>query len=113
MIVLPEVPSPSPGRGLPERLAFGVGVPLSVGAEVRLGPNGPSVAVLYTIVPWIGVMAAGYAFGAIMMRDAGDATPALPADRPVRDRAVRASAPVFRSSISPRLTTRRRRCSGS
>ena len=40
-----------------------------VGAEVRLGQNGPTVAVLYTIVPWIGVMAAGYAFGAIMTRE--------------------------------------------
>ena len=43
-----------------------------VGSEVRLGANGPVVTVLYTIVPWIGVMAAGYAFGTIMIRpDAG------------------------------------------
>jgi len=40
-----------------------------VGAEVRLGQAGPSVAVLYTIVPWVGVMAAGYAFGSIMVRE--------------------------------------------
>ena len=40
-----------------------------VGAEVKLGQNGPAVTVLYTIVPWIGVMAAGYAFGAIMLRE--------------------------------------------
>ena len=40
-----------------------------VGAEVKLGQGGPSVTVLYTIVPWIGVMAAGYAFGAIMLRE--------------------------------------------
>jgi uncharacterized membrane protein len=39
------------------------------GAEVKLGENGPSVAVLYTIVPWIGVMAAGYAFGSIVTRE--------------------------------------------
>jgi uncharacterized membrane protein len=37
-----------------------------VGAELRLGPNGPNVTVLYTIVPWIGVMCAGYAFGSIL-----------------------------------------------
>ena len=43
-----------------------------VGAEVRLGRNGPTVAVLYTIVPWIGVMAAGYAFGAVMTREPAD-----------------------------------------
>jgi uncharacterized membrane protein len=40
-----------------------------VGAEVRLGQSGPGVTVLYTLVPWIGVIAAGYAFGAIMTRE--------------------------------------------
>ena len=39
------------------------------GAEVRLGLGGPAVSVLYTLVPWVGVMAAGYAFGTIMTRD--------------------------------------------
>ena len=29
----------------------------------------PGIAVLYVLVPWIGVMAAGYGFGAIMMRE--------------------------------------------
>jgi uncharacterized membrane protein len=42
---------------------------------VELGPEGPRLVVLYTIIPWIGVMAAGYAFGAIVR---------LPAER--RDR---------------------------
>jgi uncharacterized membrane protein len=41
---------------------------LYFGGVFRLGGNGPAVAVLYSIVPWIGVMAAGYAFGAIMVR---------------------------------------------
>ena len=36
-----------------------------VGVELRLG-GGPSVTVLYTIVPWIGVMSVGYAFGLVM-----------------------------------------------
>jgi uncharacterized membrane protein len=31
----------------------------------QLGADGPNLMVLYSIVPWIGVMAAGYAFGAI------------------------------------------------
>jgi uncharacterized membrane protein len=30
-------------------------------------PNGPSVIVLYSLVPWVGVMAAGYAFGRILV----------------------------------------------
>src|SRR6185436_12391057 len=29
----------------------------------------PGISVLYVLVPWIGVMAAGYAFGAIMIRE--------------------------------------------
>lgn len=33
---------------------------------IQLGPNGPILVVLYSIVPWIGVMAAGYAFGKVM-----------------------------------------------
>ena len=33
---------------------------------VSLGANGPSLIVLYSIVPWIGVMAAGYAFGHVL-----------------------------------------------
>jgi uncharacterized membrane protein len=36
---------------------------------VTLGPDGPHVTVLYSLVPWIGVMAAGYAFGQIVMED--------------------------------------------
>jgi uncharacterized membrane protein len=33
---------------------------------VQVGPNGPNLVVLYSIVPWIGVMAAGYAFGRVL-----------------------------------------------
>ena len=33
---------------------------------VRFGPDGPNLIVLYSIIPWIGVMAAGYAFGKIL-----------------------------------------------
>jgi uncharacterized membrane protein len=43
---------------------------------VTLGPDGPHLMVLYSIVPWIGVMAAGYAFGQVVAED-----------RPRRDRA--------------------------
>ena len=42
-------------------LYFGGSVSLGGGGE-----NGPQLAVLYSIIPWIGVMAAGFAFGGIM-----------------------------------------------
>jgi uncharacterized membrane protein len=45
---------------------------LYFGGEIQLGQGGPTISVLYSIVPWIGVMAAGYAFGAIMIRDAAE-----------------------------------------
>ena len=41
-------------------------------APIEAGPDGPRLVVLYTIIPWIGVMAAGYAFGAIMTRPAAE-----------------------------------------
>jgi uncharacterized membrane protein len=45
---------------------------LYFGGVVHLGRNGPPIAVLYSIVPWIGVMAAGYAFGAIVLRETAE-----------------------------------------
>ena len=39
---------------------------LYFGGPIQLGQNGPTLLVLYSIVPWIGVMSAGYAFGAVM-----------------------------------------------
>ena len=57
------------GRALPESWWWLWEFIYPVGVEVTLGPDGPSVAVLYSIVPWIGVMAAGYAFGSIMTRE--------------------------------------------
>ncbi len=34
---------------------------------IALGDGGPAFWVLYSIVPWVGVIAAGYAFGAVLM----------------------------------------------
>src|SRR6266487_2966933 len=45
---------------------------LYLGGVFTLGQDGPAVAVLYSLVPWIGVMAMGYAFGAIMIRESGE-----------------------------------------
>jgi len=39
---------------------------LYFGGPIQLGADGPVLFVLYSIIPWIGVMAAGYAFGAVM-----------------------------------------------
>ena len=41
---------------------------LYFGGPIQIG-TGPTLAVLYSIFPWIGVMAAGYAFGAVMTMD--------------------------------------------
>ena len=35
-------------------------------------PRLPGISILYVLAPWIGVMAAGYGFGAIMVREASD-----------------------------------------
>jgi uncharacterized membrane protein len=32
----------------------------------QFGPNGPNLIVLYSIIPWVGVMAVGYAFGQLL-----------------------------------------------
>jgi len=42
---------------------------LYLGGPVSLGDGGPTLFVLYTIVPWLGVMMAGYGFGVVMRRD--------------------------------------------
>ena len=36
---------------------------------IQFGPDGPNLIVLYSIIPWIGVMAAGYAFGKIAIME--------------------------------------------
>ena len=41
---------------------------LYAGGQVALQTDGPTINILYVIVPWIGVMAAGYGFGLILLR---------------------------------------------
>ncbi len=43
---------------------------LYVGGSFQLGREGWNVAILYVLLPWAGVIAAGYAFGAVMRFEA-------------------------------------------
>ena len=53
-----------PGIGGP------IGALLHDGGDFRVGGGGPRLTVLYVLIPWVGVMAAGYGFGAIMQLEA-------------------------------------------
>jgi uncharacterized membrane protein len=39
---------------------------LYFGGDFRIGESGPRLVILYSLLPWIGVMAAGYAFGQVV-----------------------------------------------
>ncbi len=39
---------------------------LYLGGPIQIGADGPVLFVLYVLVPWVGVMALGYAFGAVL-----------------------------------------------
>lgn len=52
-----------------EVLPSAIGKFLYLGGGVQLGAGGPPILILYVIVPWIGVMAAGYWFGTVMTRN--------------------------------------------
>ncbi|HEY6306892.1 MAG TPA: heparan-alpha-glucosaminide N-acetyltransferase domain-containing protein, partial [Candidatus Angelobacter sp.] len=42
---------------------------LYFGGPIQIGEHGPTLFVLYSIVPWIGVMALGYVFGRVFIMD--------------------------------------------
>jgi len=56
------------GRAMPDAARAWWELIYPSGTELTLGPAGPQVTVLYSLVPWIGVMAAGYGFGEILER---------------------------------------------
>lgn len=43
---------------------------LYFGGPIQIGGHGPALFVLYSIIPWVGVMALGYVFGRTMIMDA-------------------------------------------
>jgi len=43
---------------------------LYFGGPIQMGEHGPTLFVLYSIVPWVGVMALGYVFGRVITLDA-------------------------------------------
>jgi uncharacterized membrane protein len=54
------------GRALGESPVRWVAQFLYFGGSVQIGDEGPRIAILYSLLPWIGVMAAGYAFGRVL-----------------------------------------------
>jgi len=58
--------SPAAGEALQQSSLSWLWQILYFGGPIQLGQNGPTLMVLYSIIPWIGVVAAGYAFGAVM-----------------------------------------------
>ena len=54
---------------LPAQVAW-IGQLLYTGGGIAVGPI--EMSVLYSLVPWIGVMAAGYALGPLLLRDPAD-----------------------------------------
>jgi len=54
------------GRSMAESPSRWVWQFLYFGGSVNLADGGPRIAILYSLVPWIGVTAAGYAFGRVL-----------------------------------------------
>ena len=66
-----RVPGWFPGRGTPPDALGGLWIVLHQGGFFApLGAGGPSAFAAYPVLPWLGVMAAGYAFGALYTLDA-------------------------------------------
>jgi uncharacterized membrane protein len=73
IIALHNLMDPHMGKlleGLDQNRLSGLWKILYVGffaGPIQFGPDGPNLIVLYSIIPWIGVMAAGYAFCKILL----------------------------------------------
>jgi uncharacterized membrane protein len=62
-LAAPIVPAMAASRWSPVWKVLYLGF---VGGPIHFGPDGPNLIVLYSIIPWVGVMAAGFAFGSVL-----------------------------------------------
>lgn len=60
--------APNPWEMPPDQVLGWLWQLMYVGGEFRLFGTGPKLVVLYTLIPWIGVIAAGYWFGVVMAK---------------------------------------------
>ena len=61
--------APNPWQMPPDQVLGWLWQVMYVGGEFRVAGTGPNLVILYTIVPWVGVMAAGYGFGLLVTRE--------------------------------------------
>jgi uncharacterized membrane protein len=62
--------APNPWEMPPDQVLGWLWQVMYVGGEFRVFGTGPKLVILYTLIPWIGVIAAGYWFGTVMARPA-------------------------------------------
>jgi uncharacterized membrane protein len=77
---------------------------------IMFAPEGPMLIVLYSLIPWVGVMAAGYAFGCVLAMEPARRDRACGVvPRPARFQSLRRSAAVGRCGGGERNPTDARR----
>jgi uncharacterized membrane protein len=64
--------APNPWEMPPDQVLGWLWQVMYVGGEFRFFGTGPKLVVLYTLIPWIGVIAVGYWFGVVMARPAAE-----------------------------------------
>ncbi len=60
------------GESVQRSAGLGLWQVLYFGGPIHLGSDGPTLFVLFSIIPWVGVMALGYVFGTVFERSPAD-----------------------------------------